>query len=97
MKVVLPTDRVPAWSKKDDAKLAELFRKGPSHGGISSNDTSVNTAKKVLLTHFPERCKPDVHKAYKNFGPLFREKARAWNINQTLTGARKARAGKRRK
>ena len=80
-------DGVPTWNKTDNAKLAELFRKGPGRGGISSQDTSVNTAKKILLQFFLEHCKPDVHKAYKSFGPLFQEQARAWNLNKRLEGA----------
>jgi hypothetical protein len=70
------------WGKEDDAKLAELFRLGPRNGGVTTKDLSAKAVKKVNDTHFPER-------AYKNFVPLFRKKARAYNLNQTLNGARR--------
>ena len=76
-----------AWNKTDNTKLAKPFRKRPGRGCISSQDTRVNTTKMILLQFFPEHCKPDIHKGYKNFGPLFWEKARAWNLNKTLEGA----------
>jgi hypothetical protein len=70
------------WGKEDDAKLAELFRRGPRNGGVSTKDLSAKAIKKVNEAYFKER-------AYKNFGPLFRKKARAYNLNQTLNGARR--------
>jgi hypothetical protein len=69
------------WGKGDDAKLAELFQKGPRTGGVSSTDLNAKTIHKVITGHFPTR-------EYKNFAPLFRSKARAWNIDQALTGQR---------
>jgi hypothetical protein len=69
------------WGKEDDAKLAELFRKGKRDGGVSSDDLNQKTIKEVILKHFTNR-------EYKNFAPLFRAKARAWNIDQRLSGAR---------
>jgi hypothetical protein len=68
------------WGKEDDAKLASLFRKGASHQGVSSTNLSADAIKAVNDKHFK--------RDNKNFAPLFRSKARAWNIDQTLIGAR---------
>ena len=70
------------WNKTEDAKLAALFRKPPSRGGISSTDKSQKNIEKARAEHWPNR-------TYKNFSQLFRSKARKWNLNQTLQGARK--------
>jgi hypothetical protein len=70
------------WSKADDAKLAELFRKGTRNHGISTKDLSAKYIHKVIKDHFPDR-------EFKNFSVLFRRKARAWNLNQTLQGQRR--------
>ena len=69
------------WGKVDDAKLSALFRKPPSRGGVSSHDLSQKAIEKVCTTHWPNR-------PYKSFSQLFRKKARKWNINKTLQGAR---------
>ena len=69
------------WGVEDDKKLAELFRRGPRSGGISTSDLGSKAIHAIIAKHFPER-------EYKNFAPLFRGKARAWNVNQTLTGQR---------
>jgi hypothetical protein len=69
------------WGKLDDRKLSDLFRKGKPSGGVSSTALNAKDIRKVLKAHFPSR-------EYKNFAPLFRSKARAWNIDQTLTGQR---------
>ena len=58
----------PKWSKADDKKLAELFRKSPSKGGVSTRDLSAKTVRAVGEKHWPGR-------EYKSFGPLFRKKA----------------------
>ena len=41
-------DSVPTWNKTDNTKLAELFKKGLGRRGISTQDTTVNTANRVL-------------------------------------------------
>jgi hypothetical protein len=69
------------WGKADDTKLAELFRSGPRGGGVSSTDLVAKNIHAVIQAHFPSR-------EYKNFAPLFRSKARAWNIDQALAGQR---------
>jgi hypothetical protein len=73
---------VKKWGKEDDAKLKELFQRGPHKGGVSTNDLSTKALQAINSKYFPER-------DYKNFGPLFRKKVRAWNLNDTLQGGRK--------
>jgi hypothetical protein len=75
------TTPLKKWGKEDDAKLAELFRRGTRTGGVSALNLNSKEIRKVHENHFPAR-------PFKNFCPLFRSKARAWNINQSLTGAR---------
>jgi len=55
---------------------------GSSPRGVSTADLSAKEIQKVNKEHFKER-------EYKNFGPLFRKKARAWNMNRTLCGSRR--------
>ena len=69
------------WGKNEDLKLHRLFKIRDDRGGIDPRDLTQKTVKKVQEAHFPDR-------PYKNFAPLFRSKARRWNINHTLLGAR---------
>lgn len=69
------------WTKADDAKLAALFRKGP-HKGISTKDLKPKTIHQIIDQHFAD-------KKYANFAPLFRRKARAFEIDKDLSGSRK--------
>ena len=74
------------WNREHDAKLKILFRKKSANGKkplIDTTDLSCATIKQVNKAHFPEF-------DYGNFGPLYRKKARAWNLEQTLAGSRKA-------
>ena len=73
--------REKKWGKEDDAKLQELFRKGPHKGGVSTTDLDIKAIKAINQKHFPSR-------EYKNFAPLFRKKARAWNLAETLKGGK---------
>lgn len=75
------------WKKEDDAKLLALMQKGPYKGGVSTTDLTAKTIHKVLDKFFPE-------KKYQNFAPLFRKKARAFVIDQELSGSRKKKKGK---
>ena len=70
------------WKKADDVKLAELFRRGPSKGGISTKGLKPEDIHKVIANFFPDR-------NYTSFAPLFRRKVAAWNLEQELSGARK--------
>ena len=74
-------DKAKKWGKEDDAKLAELFRKGPRNGGISTKDISKPYIETIIKKHFPTRI-------YNTFAPLYRTKVRKWNVGQTLNGAR---------
>jgi hypothetical protein len=76
------TKTTTKWNKAKDAELAELFRKGPTHGGISTRDLSKKYIHHVIKEFFPDR-------NYKTFAPLFRDKVRKYNLAQTLAGARK--------
>ena len=69
------------WGKNEDLKLHRLFKIRDDRGGIDPRDLTQKTVKKVQEAHFPDR-------PYKNFAPLFRSKARRWNINHALLGAR---------
>jgi hypothetical protein len=70
------------WAAADDAKLSHIFRKGSKNGGVDTGDLSLAYVKSVHSKHFPAR-------DYKNFAPLFRKKARAWNIAKSLEGSRR--------
>ena len=67
------------WTQADNQKLLSLFRKPPSKGGIDTEDLSVKAVQAIHKKHWPGE-------EYKNFAPLFRRKARSWNVNKTLTG-----------
>ena len=69
------------WGKAEDLKLADLFKRGLRSKGVSPTDLSTKAIRAVLETHFPDR-------EYRSFAPLFRAKARKWNIDQTLRGER---------
>jgi hypothetical protein len=68
------------WAAADNAKLAHIFRKGPTNGGVDIGDLSVAYVTSVHNKHFPAR-------DYNNFAPLFRKKARAWNIEKSFEGS----------
>jgi hypothetical protein len=71
------------WGPADDAKLSHLFRKGSTNGGTDTEDLGVVCVKSVWDKHFKNGdCK--------NFAPLHRKKARAWNLGKSLEGSRPA-------
>ena len=70
-----------AWGKNEDLKLHRLFKLRVDRGGINPRDLTQKAIKEVQEEHFPDR-------PYKSFAPLFRNKARRWNINHALLGAR---------
>ena len=72
-----------AWNKTDDTKLKALFKKEVRRGGLDSQDLDSKTIHKVIADHYPDR-------KYNTFAPLYRKKARQFNIGQTKSGARKA-------
>ena len=69
------------WGKNEDLKLHRLFKIRNDRGGVDSRDLTQKSVKAVQEKNFPDR-------PYKNFAPLFRSKARRWNINHALLGAR---------
>ena len=72
-----------AWGVNEDLKLHRLFRIRNNRGGVDYRDLTQKSVNEVQEKHFPDR-------PYKNFAPLFRNKARKWNINNALLGARLA-------
>ena len=75
------------WSPENDLQLFELFRKGPRRGGISPKDLNPKVVRKEIERHFPGR-------TYESFAPTFRKKARAWLLEQELSGARSEKQSK---
>lgn len=73
------------WGKEHNLKLQSLFLKRNERGGVNSNDLNSDYIKRVLRQHFPDR-------QYNNFAPLFRAKARKFNLNEALDGARQAKS-----
>ena len=69
------------WGKDEDLKLHRLFKVRNDRGGVDSRDLIQKAIKEVQEEHFPDR-------PYRSFAPLFRNKARKWNINNALLGAR---------
>ena len=58
-----------AWGKNEDLTLQRLFKLRNDRGGVDSLDLAQETIKAVREAHFPDR-------AYRNFAPFFRNKAR---------------------
>ena len=67
------------WGKEDDAKLSSLF--ATARNSVNPKDLSVAAVKAVHNKFFPE-------KDYRNFAPLYRAKARAFQVGKTLEGHR---------
>ena len=67
------------WGSEDDAKLAKLFRDKV----IDPEKLSAKDIHLVHDRHFPER------KNFSSFSALYRKKARAWSLHETLAGGRK--------
>ena len=75
---------------KSSANKVTATKWGKEHkrnerGGVNSNDLNSDYIKRVLRQHFPDR-------QYNNFAPLFRAKARKFNLNEALDGARQAKS-----
>lgn len=68
------------WGQADDAKLLTLWR--TPHNGVDPNKLDVESVKAVHQAHFSTF-------NYKNFGPLYRLKARKFAVSQSLDGHRK--------
>ena len=73
------------WGKEHNLKLQGLFLKRNDRGGVNSKDLNSDYIKRVFRQHFPDR-------QYNNFAPLFRAKARKFNLNEALDDARQAKS-----
>jgi hypothetical protein len=69
------------WGNSDDAKLTTLWN--TPHNGVDPTKLDVDSVKAVHSKHFPE-------KKYANFAPLYRHKARSFNVARSLDGHRKS-------
>jgi hypothetical protein len=67
------------WGKEEDAKLAQLFR--TPHNGVDPSKLDIKTVKAVHEKYFPDFL-------YRNFAPLYRDKARDFSVDQSLKGHR---------
>ena len=68
-------------AKLDNEKLVKLFRTRVDRGGVPSTDINQKSIQKVISKYFPDR-------SYNAFSLLFRKKARAFNLDQVLSGKR---------
>lgn len=71
------------WGKADDAKLSKLFN--TPRNGVNPKDLTIEAVKSVHKQFFPE-------KDYKNFAPLYRAKARAFEVGKSLEGHRQSKS-----
>lgn len=72
------------WGPADDAnKLTTLWR--TPHNRVDSTKLDKDSVKAVHQAHF-------AHTKYANFDPLYRGKARAFNVSNTLDGHRKSKS-----
>ena len=78
------------WEKPDNEKFVRFFQTRVDRGGVSSTDINQKSIQKVISKHFPDR-------SYNAFSPLFRKKARAFNLDQVLSGKRVYGSNKRSK
>ena len=68
------------WNTADDAKLIELWR--IPHNGVDPTKLDNPTVKAIHEKYWPD-------KRYSNFAPLYRGKARSFNVSLSLDGHRK--------
>ena len=64
---------MPRWNSSDNKKLSDLFRKGPRSNGVDPKALDAKSVEAAREEFFPSN-------AYKNFAPIFRKNARAWNL-----------------
>lgn len=69
------------WNKADDAKLIQLWR--TTRNGVDPLKLDVPSVKAVHQRYFPD-------KKYENFAPIYRNKARQFQVGTTLDGHRKS-------
>ena len=66
------------WSPNDDTQLLQLLQDNK----LDPSDLSATTIEAVRVEYYPDR-------PYNRFAPLYRNKIRKWNIEQSLAGKRK--------
>jgi hypothetical protein len=71
------------WDSAEDKKLAELFRKDKK----LAYELDTKSIQQVHRAHWPDR-------EFGSFSPLFRRKARQWQVNRTVSNKRKGKEGK---
>jgi hypothetical protein len=69
------------WNAADDAKLIQLWR--TPHNGVDPTKLDKDSVQAVLERHWPLA-------KYSSFAPLYKRKAREFNISRTLDGHRKS-------
>ena len=74
---------VESWKTLDNTKLAELFHKPPSRGGVDRKQKDKKYVEQIFKNHFAER-DGDFHKFY----PLYKKKSAKWLLDQDLSHAR---------
>ena len=77
------TEKQPSWNQGDDAKLRNLFIKGLRQGGVDSEVLDRKTINSIQQRYWSERNND-------TFAPLYRRKAREFNLNKSLQGQRSA-------
>jgi len=78
-------EKIPVWNQCDNAKLRNLFERGTRNHGIDSEALDSKTINSVIRSYWPER-------KYDRFAPLYRRKAREFNLDRTLSGCRSPQA-----
>ena len=71
------------WKKEHDEYLSELFRKGPTRGGLDPVNINRRHIEDTVIPNFFPGRNPT------SFAVLYRRKARQWQVSRRLTGLRK--------
>ena len=74
--------KVPKYNNENDKVLFYLFDQRSGRDQVDPNNFRKENIQGVLENHFPGR-------NYKHFSPLFRRKARQYNLMNYLKGDRK--------
>ena len=76
------------WTKADTTQLIELFKRGPHKNGIKTSGLRPKDIHDAIARYFPDR-------NYDTFAPLLRRKAKAFELDRELSGARKKKKKKK--
>ena len=77
--------QIAAWNQGDNTNLRNLFERGTRNHGLDPEALDSKTIKSVIRSYWPER-------KYNTFAPLYRRKAREFNLDRTLSGNRSPQA-----